>query len=188
VRKAPGAAPEATINLTIKHGVRAALEYAASGDIAKARAATNPDVAPHLEFVDMAGHGYAVVSGGSDAIDTEFICIVARSHARRHRWRTAALPCIASGEAVQPGTTPKLEQRCLKGCKAVSLMTCHRIGSKASHSRPCVADWAWQDRNDARDPGLSPALIASLVLSDALRRQIAKKPEKPGTDGRKPIP
>ena len=39
VRKAPGAAPEATINLTIKHGVRAALEYAASGDIAKARAA-----------------------------------------------------------------------------------------------------------------------------------------------------
>jgi hypothetical protein len=60
-------------------------------------------------------------------------------------------------------------------------MTCHRIGSKASHSRPCVADWARQDRNDARDPGLSPA-DRSLVLvpSDALRRQIAKKPEKPG--------
>ena len=49
VRKAAGAAPEHTINLTLKRGVRAALEYAASGDIAKTRAATNPDVAPHLQ-------------------------------------------------------------------------------------------------------------------------------------------
>ena len=76
LRKAPGAAPEATINLTVKRGVRSALEYAASGDIAQARAATNPDVAPHLEFVDMAGHGYAVVTAGPDAIETEFICIL----------------------------------------------------------------------------------------------------------------
>src|SRR6202000_3529222 len=76
VRKTPNAPPEATINLTIKHGVRAALEYAASGDIAKARAASNPDVAPHLEFVDMAGHGYAVVTAAPDAIETEFVFIV----------------------------------------------------------------------------------------------------------------
>ena len=53
----PGKDPEATISLTLKHGVKSALEYAASGDIAKARALTNPGVAPHLEFVDMAGHG-----------------------------------------------------------------------------------------------------------------------------------
>ena len=56
-------------------------------------------------------------------------------------------------------------------------MTCHRIGSKASHSRPCVADWARQDRNDACDPvyrRLDRSLV--LVLSDALRRQVAKKP------------
>jgi len=76
VRQAPGAAPEAAINLTLKRGVRATLEYTASGDIAKARAATNPGVAPHLEFVDMAGHGYAVVSAGPDRIDTEFVCTV----------------------------------------------------------------------------------------------------------------
>ena len=61
VRKAPGAAPEATINLTIKHGVRAALEYAACGDIAKARAATNPDVAPHL---GIRRHGRARLCSG----------------------------------------------------------------------------------------------------------------------------
>ena len=40
-------------------GLRSALEYAGSGDLAKAHAARNPDLAPHLEFVDLAGHGYA---------------------------------------------------------------------------------------------------------------------------------
>jgi len=63
---------EATVNLLLKRGVRSALEYARSGDIARARAATNPDVAPHLAFVDMGGHGYAVVTAGPEAIETEF--------------------------------------------------------------------------------------------------------------------
>lgn len=72
----PGKPPENTINLTLKHGVRSALDYAASGDLAKARALSNPDVAPHVAFVDMAGHGYAVVSAGADAIATEFVCVV----------------------------------------------------------------------------------------------------------------
>ena len=122
VRKTPGAAPEATINLTIKHGVRAALEYAASGDIAKARAATNPDVAPHLEFVDMAGHGYAVVSAGSDAIDTEFICIV-RPIARAAPPDGGPLRYRVSHRARlwQPGTPPKLEQRVLEGDAKLSV-------------------------------------------------------------------
>ena len=122
VRKAPGAAPEATINLTIKHGVRAALEYAASGDIAKARAATNPDVAPHLEFVDMAGHGYAVVSAGPDAIDTEFICIV-RPIARAATPDGGPLRYRVSHRARlwQPGTPPKLEQRVLEGDAKLSV-------------------------------------------------------------------
>ena len=60
----------------LKRGLRAALEYAASGDIAKARALANPDVVPHVDFVDMARHGYAVVGAGPDAIETEFFCIV----------------------------------------------------------------------------------------------------------------
>jgi alkaline phosphatase D len=122
VRKAPGATPEATINLTIKHGVRAALEYAASGDIAKARAATNPDVAPHLEFVDMAGHGYAVVSAGPDAIDTEFICIV-RPIARAATPDGGALRYRVSHRAKlwRPGTRPRLEQRVLEGDAKLSV-------------------------------------------------------------------
>jgi alkaline phosphatase D len=66
---------EATVNLTMHHGVRTALEYAKSGDIAKARALRNPDSAPHISFVDMAGHGYGVMRAGVDRVDTEFVCI-----------------------------------------------------------------------------------------------------------------
>ena len=67
--------PESTINLLLKRGVKSALEYARSGDVERARALTNPDVAPHLEFVDLGGHGYSVVTAGPEAIDVEFVCI-----------------------------------------------------------------------------------------------------------------
>ena len=66
---------ETTINLTLKHGVRSALEYAHSGDLAAARRLSNPANAPHLEFIDMGGHGYAVVTAGPTAVETEFVCI-----------------------------------------------------------------------------------------------------------------
>jgi alkaline phosphatase D len=66
---------EATINLTLKRGVKSALEYARSGDIEAARRETNPDNAPHLEFVDMGGHGYAIVTADAERIATEFVCI-----------------------------------------------------------------------------------------------------------------
>lgn len=70
-----GGRHEATINLTLKRGVRSALEYARTGDIAAARRLTNPDNAPHLEFIDMGGHGYSVVTASADALSTEFVCI-----------------------------------------------------------------------------------------------------------------
>ena len=122
VRKVAGAAPEHTVNLTIKRGVRAALEYAASGDIAKARALTNPDVAPHLEFVDMAGHGYTVVSAGPAAIDTEFVCIE-RPITRATTPDGGPLRYRVSHKAKmwQAGTAPKLEQRVLEGDAKLSL-------------------------------------------------------------------
>jgi alkaline phosphatase D len=66
---------ENTINLTLKHGVKSALEYSKSGDLAAAHKVSNPDNAPHLEFVDMGGHGYAVVTAGPQAVETEFVCI-----------------------------------------------------------------------------------------------------------------
>jgi alkaline phosphatase D len=67
--------PQPTFNLLLRHGVRSCLEYAKSGDINKARALSNADVSPHLSFVDMGGHGYAVVRVTSDVFEAEFVCI-----------------------------------------------------------------------------------------------------------------
>ncbi len=72
----PGQAkPEWTYNMLLKHGVRSCLEYAQSFDLARARSLSNPDLAPHLEFVDMGGHGYAKVRLSADEMRTEFVCI-----------------------------------------------------------------------------------------------------------------
>ena len=71
----PGAKPDWTFNMLLKHGVRACLEYAKSFDLKRARALSNPDLAPHLEFVDLGGHGYAKVQLTGDEMRTEFVCI-----------------------------------------------------------------------------------------------------------------
>ncbi|MEO7177291.1 MAG: alkaline phosphatase D family protein [Allosphingosinicella sp.] len=118
----PGGTFEHTVNLTLKRGVRSALEYARSGDLDAARRATNPDNAPHLEFVDMAGHGYSVVTAAAEAVTTEFVCIprpIARATSpdggpiryrvthRAKRWRA--------------GEPPKLEQHVIEGDPKLSI-------------------------------------------------------------------
>ncbi len=70
-----GGPPQCTANLLLHHGVRAALEFASSGDLQKAHAVRNPDLAPHLSFVDMGGHGYATVRVDASTMVTEFVCI-----------------------------------------------------------------------------------------------------------------
>lgn len=67
--------PQPIVNLLLKHGVRSAVEYLKSGDMQKARALTNPDLSPHVSFVDMGGHGYGVVHATVDSIETEFVCV-----------------------------------------------------------------------------------------------------------------
>jgi alkaline phosphatase D len=64
-----------TYNLLLKHGVRSALEYARSFDLARARALSNPALSPHIEFIDAGGHGYATVRLSKDEMRTEFVCI-----------------------------------------------------------------------------------------------------------------
>jgi alkaline phosphatase D len=77
-----GTKPDWTYNMLLKHGVRSCLEYAKSFDLQRARALSNPELAPHLAFVDMGAHGYAKVRLSADEMRTEFVCIprpVARS-------------------------------------------------------------------------------------------------------------
>jgi alkaline phosphatase D len=69
------AGPQPSVNLLLRHGVRSCLEYQKTGDLNKARAVSNPDLSPQLSFVDMGGHGYAVVRASATAFETEFVCI-----------------------------------------------------------------------------------------------------------------
>ncbi|MBV8516448.1 MAG: alkaline phosphatase D family protein [Acidobacteria bacterium] len=75
VDKPGGGPPDWTHNMLLRHGVRSCLEYAKSFDLKRARALSNPDVAPHLEFIDLGGHGYATVRLSPAEMRTEFVCI-----------------------------------------------------------------------------------------------------------------
>ena len=94
------------------HGVRSALEFAKSGDVQKAHAVRNPELAPHLTFLDAGGHGYATVRVDASTMVTEFVCIprpVARSPGPdggplRYRVRHE-VPLWRAGEAPQMRVT-----------------------------------------------------------------------------------
>jgi alkaline phosphatase D len=111
-----------TYNLLLKHGVRSALEYAKSFDLAKARAVSNPALAPHLEFIDAGGHGYAKVRLAGDEMRTEFVCIprpVTRSgrpDGGPLRYRVAH-----SARLWEAGERPKLMQQVLEGDPGLSI-------------------------------------------------------------------
>jgi alkaline phosphatase D len=70
-----GGKSDYTYNMLLRHGVRSCLEYAKTFDLSRARALSNPALAPHLAFVDMGGHGYATVRLTGDEMRTELVCI-----------------------------------------------------------------------------------------------------------------
>lgn len=114
--------PEPTINMLLRHGVRSCLEYQKTGDIESARSVSNPDLSPHLSFLDLGGHGYATVRASSDALECEFVCIprpVERSAAPDGgplRYRVVhRAPLWGKGE------TARLEQRVVEGNPTLSL-------------------------------------------------------------------
>ena len=112
----PGGGYAWTYNLLLKHGVRSALEYSKSFDLAKAHAVSNRELAPHLEFIDAGGHGYATVRLSGDEMRTEFVCIprpIARSGTPDGgplRYRVAH-----TAKLWAPGERPKLVQQVIEG-------------------------------------------------------------------------
>lgn len=64
-----------SMNMTALHGVQSSLKLKETGDLEQARAVRNPDVAPHLSFLDLGGHGYALVTATADQLTTEFVCV-----------------------------------------------------------------------------------------------------------------
>jgi alkaline phosphatase D len=114
--------PQPTVNLLLRHGVRSCLEYARSGDIAKARALSNPDLSPHVSFVDMGGHGYSVVRVTSESLETEFVCIP-RPLERSDRKDGGPLNYRVRSRTVlwEKGETPRLDVQVLDGDPRFSL-------------------------------------------------------------------
>ena len=119
----PGAAtPGWTYNMLLKHGVRSCLEYAKSFDLKRARSLSNPDLAPHLEFVDLGGHGYATVRLTAHEMRTEFVCIP-RPITRSERPDGGPLRyrVVHSAKLWAAGERPKLAQQVLEGDVGLSI-------------------------------------------------------------------
>jgi len=120
--RSDGASPEWTYNMLLRHGVRSCLEYAKSFDPVRARALSNPALAPHLEFVDLGAHGYAKVHLTGDEMRTEFVCIprpIARSAAPDGgplRYRV-----VHTAKLWKPGERPRLERHVLEGDPGLSI-------------------------------------------------------------------
>jgi alkaline phosphatase D len=112
----------ATVNLLLRHGVRSCLEYAKTADIEQARRLSNPQLSPHLSFIDMGGHGYSTVRVTSDAIECEFVCIP-RPLERASGPEGGLLRYRVSHRARlwKKGEIPKLEQRVIEGNPLLSI-------------------------------------------------------------------
>lgn len=75
VHDRPDGSTQCAFNTTLLHGVRAAIALRDTDDPAQARAARNPDNAPHLTFIDLGGYGYTTVRASPNELETEFVCI-----------------------------------------------------------------------------------------------------------------
>ncbi|MFL6846540.1 MAG: alkaline phosphatase D family protein [Allosphingosinicella sp.] len=117
-----GAKPDWTYNLLVRHGVRSALEYARSFDLERAKSLSNPALAPHLEFVDLGGHGYATVRLSAEEMRTEFVCIP-RPITRSERPDGGPLRYRVAHTARlwRPGEKPRLEVKLLEGDPGLSI-------------------------------------------------------------------
>lgn len=116
------AGPAWTYNMLRKHGVRSCLEYARSFDLKRAHAVSNASLSPHVEFVDMGGHGYATVRLTGDEMRTEFLCIP-RPITRSDRPDGGPLRyCVVhTASLCKPGERPRLRQEVVEGDPGLSI-------------------------------------------------------------------
>lgn len=117
-----GGKPAWTHNMLLRHGVRSCLEYAKSFDLDRARAVSNPELAPHLEFVDLGAHGYATVRLTGNEMRTEFVCIP-RPITRSDRPDGGPLRyrVVHTAKLWAPGERPRLTQQVLEGDPGLSI-------------------------------------------------------------------
>ena len=115
-KPSPEAPVQNAVNFSMMHGVRASLALQRTGDVHQALAARNPEVAPHLSFVDVGGHGYSVVCAKPDELEVEFVCIprpLERSTSREGG--PLAYRVAHRVKRWSPSAAPRLERTTLEG-------------------------------------------------------------------------
>jgi alkaline phosphatase D len=114
--------PQPTVNLLMHHGVEACLEFGRTGNAALARRLSNPRLAPHLSFLDFAGHGFATVRATAGQLECEFVCIE-RPLERSNRPDGGALVyrVVHRSKLWKAGEHPHLDQEVLEGNPSLSL-------------------------------------------------------------------
>ena len=109
-------------NLLLRHGVRACLEYARTGDARMARLLSNPEVAPHLTFLDLDAYGYSTITATGDALECEFVCIPEPElPADRKTGGPVRYRVLHRTTRWQEGEVPQLEQSVIEGNPELSL-------------------------------------------------------------------
>jgi alkaline phosphatase D len=105
-----------SMNVTPLHGVLSTLKLKETGDMKQARAVRNPDVAPHMSFLDFGGHGYGLVTATSDQLSTEFVCIpIPFERSDRPDGGPLTYRVVHHTRLWKAGEAPKLEQEILEG-------------------------------------------------------------------------
>jgi alkaline phosphatase D len=108
--------PEPTVNLLLRHGVRSCLDYAEGRDIARAKQLADPDNAPHVEFVDMGGHGYGIARASATRFEVEFVCIERPVHdSGAHEGAPVRYRATHAAERWHGGQQPRLQRTAATG-------------------------------------------------------------------------
>ncbi|HEV2668822.1 MAG TPA: alkaline phosphatase D family protein [Blastocatellia bacterium] len=110
------------MNVSLMHGVRASLALQSTGDLRQALAERNPELAPHLSFIDVGGHGYSVARATADELEVEFVCIP-RPLERSDRADGGPLAYRVTHRVKRWGraSAPRLERRALEGALPLDL-------------------------------------------------------------------
>jgi alkaline phosphatase D len=115
-----GVAP--AMNMAALHGVRSALTLQKTGDVAQALAQSNADVAPHLSFVDLGGHGFATVRASATELETEFVCIPRPlTRSERSDGGSLAYRVVHRVKTWSAGERPRLIQEVVEGVPPLAM-------------------------------------------------------------------
>lgn len=112
----PDGSMECSWNMTLLHGVKSSFVLKETGDPVQARAARNPELSPHLKFLDYAGHGYVTVRASPGELETEFVCIPVPLERAEGVDGGPLIYRVAHRVSLwKPGEHPELRQEILEG-------------------------------------------------------------------------